>query len=514
MKRVITKTFFSTAVLVFMFLSAQAQNFKWAKQYTDKQPFYDMLDDGQHVFVTGYGMFLAELDHNGNAIWVKNPSKYFNGFFVKKDAANNLYVAGNFNGGATITTTSGDVNLQSNDGDVFLAKFNQQGDIIWIRQSKSSNAAYINGLELDKSGNPVISGYFFKTLGFSSDSLISRGDKDIFVAKYDASGNFSWLKQIGGTAADAPSCMTATPSGMIIMAGLYNDNAQFDKQVAPANNGSVGYITELDPQNGSFHWIQTDPKVFVNLISTADKQNYYVNVVFTGTLTAGSHSITTPGLAGAVIKMDTAFNRLSVYSCEVLPGCMAVQQNGSLVMGGSFEVSITLGGKKYNSYGESDIYMLSYDSAGNELWTLHSGGANIDDLSCISLSADGGTLYISGTVQSGPAKFGTVSVPGNLSGSGFLLTLEATKVSGLASVNTDNSILNVYPNPAHDMVNVRLNGIKNTTASIYDLQGKLLKTQYLQEGDHTISLSGIKSGLYLLNVTDDSGKHTMKLQVE
>lgn len=456
-------------------------------------------------------MFLTQTDYNGNVLWTASPSRYFNGFFVRKDASGNFYVAGNFNGGATITTASGDVKLQSYAGDVFLAKLDANGQLTWIKQSNSSYAAYISGLELDKNGNPVISGHFSKQLRFASDSFTSRGNEDIFIARYDASGNFSWVKQIGGTDMDALSGMRAIPSGMMILYGIYNTNAYFDKQPAPHAMGSMGFITEVDPSDGAFHWIKTDPNVFLNLVSTADQQHYYANVAFRGKLTAGSQSIsTTASLAAAVIKMDTAFNRLSVYQCGALPSCMAVQQNGALVMGGSFENSINLAGKTYTSYGESDIYMLSYDSTGNALWTLQSGGPNIDDLSCIQLGHDGGTMFISGTVQSGPAKFGTVSIPGNLSGTGFMLAMEAPKVSLNAELS-DKPALKMYPNPAQGSVNIE-SAIAGM-AAVYDMQGRLLKMFSLAAGINALDIPELKKGIYLLKIATGNTVQTEKLQV-
>jgi hypothetical protein len=115
-------------------------------------------------------------------------------------------------------------------------------------------------------------------------------------------------------------------------------------------------------------------------------------------------------------------------------------------------------------------------------------------------------------VQSGPAKFGTISIPGDLSGSGFMLGMEAVKVD-LADITYNRETLQVYPNPAHDAVNIRISN-KNTAASIYNLQGELVKTLYLQEGTNSIPVSDLKSGLYLLNVTDGFGKRVVKLQVE
>ena len=54
---------------------------------------------------------------------------------MQKDASGNLYVLGNFYGQVTIDAAV--LNSQGSHSDIFLAKFNSSGDLLWITQSNS-----------------------------------------------------------------------------------------------------------------------------------------------------------------------------------------------------------------------------------------------------------------------------------------------------------------------------------------------------------------------------------------
>lgn len=77
--------------------------------------------------------------------------------------------------------------------------------------------------------------------------------------------------------------------------------------------------------------------------------------------------------------------------------------------------------------------------------------------------------------------------------------------------------LTLLQNPVvNGVAQVRLNNAKNGMLSILDISGKLLKTQKLSKdsGDETVSVSGLKSGLYILQLNSDKGTSTVKMIIK
>ena len=75
----------------------------------------------------------------------------------------------------------------------------------WIKSAggTSYNGDQAHGIALDANGNSYVTGYFVGSATFGSTTLTSAGSsKDVFVAKYDASGNAQWAKSAGGTSTD------------------------------------------------------------------------------------------------------------------------------------------------------------------------------------------------------------------------------------------------------------------------------------------------------------------------
>jgi uncharacterized repeat protein (TIGR03803 family) len=69
--------------------------------------------------------------------------------------------------------------------------------------------------------------------------------------------------------------------------------------------------------------------------------------------------------------------------------------------------------------------------------------------------------------------------------------------------NTDLDNINIYPNPANDILTVEgTELIKETILSVYNLQGQLLLKQTVKQAKEEINISGLAKGIYLLKVSN------------
>ena len=84
-------------------------------------------------------------------------------------------------------------------------------------------------------------------------------------------------------------------------------------------------------------------------------------------------------------------------------------------------------------------------------------------------------------------------------------------------VKVNNASLVLLQNPVENgLAEIRFSNAKNGVVAILDVSGKLLKTQKLTKvsGDEKISVSGLKSGLYILQLKSDQGTSTVKMMIK
>jgi len=153
--------------------------------------------------------FVTKLDPLGNEVWTRligSPSEDF-GSAVALDQAGNVYVVG---------FTNGDVGGTGNGGreDAFLAKLDNAGNTLWVRQFGSADEEFPRGVGVDAAGNVYVGGSISVTI-----EGIPIGNSDVFLAKYDSEGNQSWFRQFGSTDSDFGNAVAVDAAGNSWIAG-------------------------------------------------------------------------------------------------------------------------------------------------------------------------------------------------------------------------------------------------------------------------------------------------------
>ncbi len=86
------------------------------------------------------------------------------------------------------------------------------------------------------------------------------------------------------------------------------------------------------------------------------------------------------------------------------------------------------------------------------------------------------------------------------------LVVNFSLINSIIIVSSNNLILNIYPNPARDILNIKFFGNENNNGPIkiylYNSVGKVVKENfyYSTEGIIEIPVSVIPTGLYLIDV--------------
>ncbi|MFH1226477.1 MAG: SBBP repeat-containing protein, partial [Planctomycetota bacterium] len=201
-------------------------NWQWTKQLgtsVSEEAYSIAVDGSGNSYIAGYtygeldgvnagnaDLFVAKYDSNGNWKWTRQLGTATDDYAkgVAVDTAGNIYAAG-----ATYGSLDG---ANAGDSDIFVVKYNSAGVQQWVRQFGTSTTEEANGIAVDGSGNSYVAGYTYG--GF--DGWANAGDADIFVVKYDANGvKQPWTKQVGTSTTDMANGVAVDMSGTIYMAG-------------------------------------------------------------------------------------------------------------------------------------------------------------------------------------------------------------------------------------------------------------------------------------------------------
>ena len=74
--------------------------------------------------------------------------------------------------------------------------------------------------------------------------------------------------------------------------------------------------------------------------------------------------------------------------------------------------------------------------------------------------------------------------------------------------------VSVYPNPAYDLLNVNVGGIRKGTIQLFDISGKMQIERNISSKETAFDVSDLASGVYLLKVKTDMGEHTQKVMIK
>lgn len=199
--------------------------------------------------VGGANAYLAKYTKDGNLIWAKNMGGGGStlSYGVAVDSDNNVYATGGYEGVTNFNLggTGGVVNPYASNADIFLVKYNENGNFIWVKALGGDGGDGSYHVAIDASDNVYITG-IYGLLGsyglFDPGVAPSTGTRyvvpggvagifsysDVFLAKYDKNGNFKWVNSIGGINSEESWGIAIGRSGNVYLSGSFNGISDFD----------------------------------------------------------------------------------------------------------------------------------------------------------------------------------------------------------------------------------------------------------------------------------------------
>ena len=417
-------TFF--CLLLLLSVKSYSQNFIWANHF--KGPGNDLMneivrDSDNNLYATGSGssslfspgsgggLFLTKFNKDGNVLWTRSFSVPGTGREICLDNSGNIYMAGDIYGYANF----GIAHFNPNHIDAFIAKFDPNGKLIWIKQIKGRGYVFSRSISADDHGGCYITGTFNDTITFPGNSQLPNNSvdtdvDDLFLAKFDTAGNFTWSKHftgLGGEMGTKIKC--AYP--FIYLAGEFSYQMYCDTYTVIHNGGGNNndiFFSKLGI-NGTVHWIKTagssgpdqlndlflDAKENIYLTGYVTTPAYFDNIEVNNTVTGR------PILY--ISKYDSTGNIKWVSTGESedfsVGSCITINSNEDILVSGlfrdniSFENNFSLAAASNTVH---NFFLAKFKSNGSFDWAYRVDKKGSLGTASLLADKDDGSVYFGG----------------------------------------------------------------------------------------------------------------------
>eukprot|EP01032_Pedospumella_encystans_P030424 gene30424-34344_t len=325
--------------------------------------------------------------------------------------------------------TAGLVGYPSAGGnDFLLQRYSQSGSLVWTKVFGGVGHEAIQAVAVDSTDNIYATG-FISPLATSSYWT----GNNVYIAKFDSSGNTIFSTQVGGTSEDTGAAICVDSArGVFYVAGYAKSPTFYD--VASVSGNSDAFMLKIDSFTGAvisntqqgtagypafFFGLALDSTGAVWATGRTNAPTYY------GKTGQGSDDIIAQ-------KFSSSGTSLVVH----LVGGTNLDQSAGIATDSSDNVYMTgwapstiIDGQTTN--GNNDILLTKFNSAGTKLWTKLLGSAGFDGASAIAVDSALGRVCITGYL--GATTFYGTTTPAGVYQTPFLLVVNSADGSYVSS---------------------------------------------------------------------------------
>lgn len=538
------KNLIPTFLILLLTLAGKTQTWNWAVNTTGNatgvvnalctDPVGNIFEAGYYIGSTisfgnttlvkpgspnvGSGCFIAKYNAGGMVLWAIS----FGGTSYDMirggctDAQGNLYVTGTLGGAqvtiGTITLTGG-----SFTGNIFLAKFDPNGNALWARRYVGTNSDEGTGVCVDGQGNPCISAHFASpSLVIGSTTVTNNGAKSPLIVKFDSNGNLQWLHQPVSTNMGAEGhAIACDGSGNFFLAGFFKSaSLNFGPFALTKTAVQDAFLAKYD-NNGIPLWAKCtagyDFEYFRSLAVDGTGNAYALGCYTSSVVTLGTFTLYRQAQEDVMIaKYDAGGNvqwaKQVTGNSRDVGQCVAVSGNrvfftGSMGSHGYAPASaVTMGTLTLApQMGYTDpMFLIQLDLGGNIQYatSLASGGYN-RSMVCVDNAC---RMYVGSNYynMSTPMVIGSNTLSFSNNENVFLARMDfSCPAVGVDDPSEQGGSIGLYPNPSNGTFVVDVaqesDGLQ---LEIYTALGQLVYQQALEGNSPKIHASTLAGGVY------------------
>ncbi|MFK7848827.1 MAG: T9SS type A sorting domain-containing protein [Rhodothermales bacterium] len=451
-------------------------------------------------------IFVAKFNKDGSFAWARTAgiNEQNGARDIAVDHKGASYITGYFRSniviGAEGTTPSVELTSQGGvlDNDVFIVKFDTDGDLIWARSAGGADGADTGfGISLDHKNNIFVAGGYRTQAIFGANTkrevvIDAYGLSDGFLARFSPDGIPIWVVTIGGDSWDQGQDLV-TQKGKAVIVGSFNETATFG-----STDGATQQLTAQSTDNifiarynraGELQWTNgiymDDTFDFSIDAGIGEDQQSCVMANFSGMATFGSGQtnetvLNSPGDADMYFACYSGQGVFQWVEPDPAPlKSSTMTSKGEIIVTGGYQGNTFFGPLDPNdelllNAGSRDIYLAKYQS--------QKPGFSFTDIDDIKAGASETQM---------DAFAGTAGIP------------DTYELNGN------------YPNPFNPQTTIRFGLPESAQVSlqVFDVTGRVVANLVdgsLQAGSHEIQFgaSDLPSGLYLYKLSTPAGQFT------
>lgn len=186
---------------------------------------------------------------------LKGGSSFDYGNHVVSDAVGNTYVVGNY-GSPSLTIGTETITNADNSGnssDVFILKYDPSGNLIWMKGYGGTSSDYANQCMIAPDGNVYVIGSFYSSsIDFGGTILNLQGWEDGFLLKLDANGNELFCKSLSCSSTTYLNALYVTDNNKVLLGGSSGANLNYDGVLASSMSSNI-FLLNVDDA-GALQW--------------------------------------------------------------------------------------------------------------------------------------------------------------------------------------------------------------------------------------------------------------------
>jgi len=303
----------------------------------------------------GADIFVAKVNTSGTWQWAKSISglaSFADAAGIAEDSKGNKYITGSFYGkiqfGNTPTLTSQGLS------DIYVAKLNLYNQWEWAIRAGGTEQVTAADIAVDADDNLYVGGHYWGTITFGSTSVTTSGLTDIFLAKINSSGEWQWLKSGGSSNFDECKAVKVHSDGSIYVSGTHAGRIYFSNNNVNTRGNTDVFIAKINSA-GTWQWVRSG--------GSSGYEDHY---------------------------------------------SMSLDNNGDILVTGSFENTAYFGTNTIASNGGDDIFVAKLSSSGSWQWASGAGSDSFLERGSGIATDEDGNVYLTGGFR-GLATFGSLT---------------------------------------------------------------------------------------------------------